>query len=474
MGLFKAGIGAFSGALADQWREYFYCESLDTDTLITKGVKRTSSRSSNTKGTDNVISNGSIVCVADGQCMIIVAQGKVVEFCAEPGEFVYDSGSGEATIMYGGLNKENIKKNLGIIGERFTFGGDVAKDQRVYYVNIREIYDNTFGTTSPIPFHIQQNQAPYINTTVDVRMNGTYAYKITDPVAFYKLVAGNVSSTFDRETLHDPMRSELLAALQPSLAAIGKKGIMYDELPAYTLDLGEELKGKLLDKWLGRRGIELIEINIANVTVSDEDAAQIKELTRTASIADPSMRDAYIARGVKEGFSNIGKGDGMGGVMGIGMMGNMMSGGMFSTNASNTTWQNPTQQQPQAAPATPAADSWTCSCGTVNQGKFCSGCGTPKPAPVAPAGGWTCACGTQNTGKFCINCGNPKPEEQQGWTCACGTVNQGKFCMNCGTPKPAAAPLYKCDKCGWTPDDPKNPPKFCPVCGDKFDENDVQ
>ncbi|MBR6531246.1 MAG: SPFH domain-containing protein, partial [Clostridia bacterium] len=152
MGLIKAGVGALGGVLADQWKEFFYCDSLKNDVLMVKGQKRVSGRSSNTKGSDNLISNGSGIAVADGQCMIIVEQGKVVEFCAEPGEFTYDT-STEPSLFSGKLG-DTIKETFKTVGKRFTYGGDTGKDQRVYYFNTKEIMDNKFGTPNPFMFEV--------------------------------------------------------------------------------------------------------------------------------------------------------------------------------------------------------------------------------------------------------------------------------------------------------------------------------
>ena len=181
MGLIKAGMGALGGTLADQWKEFFYCEAMDKDVMVTKGKKRTGSRSSNTKGNDNIISNGSVIAVADGQCMIIVEQGKIVE--------VYDT-STEPSIFTGSLGT-GIKETFRTIGKRFAFGGDTGKDQRVYYFNTKELVDNKFGTPNPIPFRVVDSRIG-LDVDVSVRCSGVYSYKIADPLLFYANVCGNV------------------------------------------------------------------------------------------------------------------------------------------------------------------------------------------------------------------------------------------------------------------------------------------
>ena len=466
MGLIKAGIGALGGTLADQWKEFFYCEAIDKDTLVVKGQKRMTSRSSNTKGNDNIISNGSGIAVADGQCMIIVEQGKVVEVCAEPGQFTYDS-STEPSIFSGKLGK-GILDTFKTIGKRFTYGGDTGKDQRVYYFNTKEIVDNKFGTANPVPFRIVDRN---INLDIDVsiRCNGVFSYRIADPLLFYTNVCGNVSSEYRRSEIDGQLKPEFINALQPALAKISELQIRPNAIPAHVEELSQAMNESLTAKWAKLRGLEVVSVAMNSITLPDEDAEMIKQAQRTAIMRDPTMAAATIvgaqADAMKAAAEN--KNGAMMGFMGMGMA--QQAGGM---NAQNLFAMGQQQQQAAAAaaPAAPAANAWKCACGVENTGKFCLECGKPKPVPAAS---WTCACGTENTGKFCLECGKPKPVAAAGWTCACGTVNKGKFCMECGKPKPANEPLYRCDKCGWEPKDPKHPPKFCPECGDPFDDGDV-
>ena len=466
MGLIKAGIGALGGTLADQWKEFFYCEAIDKDTLVVKGQKRITSRSSNTKGNDNIISNGSGIAVADGQCMIIVEQGKVVEVCAEPGQFTYDS-STEPSIFTGKLGT-SIKETFKTIGKRFAYGGDTGKDQRVYYFNTKEIIDNKFGTATPIPFRVVDRN---INLDIDVsvRCNGVFSYRIADPLLFYTNVCGNVSSEYRRSEIDGQLKPEFISALQPSLAKLSELEIRPNAIPAHVEELSQALNENLTAKWSKLRGLEVVSVALNSVTLPEEDAEMIKQAQRTAIMRDPTMAAATLtgaqADAMKAAAAN--KNGAMMGFMGMGMA--QQAGGM---NAQNLFAMGQQQQAAApAAPAAPAADGWTCSCGTTNTAKFCQNCGKPKPAP---AESWKCSCGAENTGKFCLECGKPKPAPAVGWTCSCGTVNKGKFCMECGKPKPAAEPLYRCDKCGWEPKDPKHPPKFCPECGDPFDDRDMQ
>ena len=461
MGLIKAGLGAVGGVLADQWKEYFYCEAMDTDTMVVKGRKRTGSRSSNTKGNDNIISNGSVIAVADGQCMMIVEQGKIVEVCAEPGEFTYDT-STEPSIFAGRLG-ESIKETFRAVGKRFTFGGDTGKDQRVYYFNTKELLDNKFGTPNPIPFRVVDSRIG-LDVDVSIRCSGVYSYRIADPLLFYTKVCGNVSQDYTRDELDSQLKSEFISALQPAFAKLSDMELRPNQIVAHNTDLENAMNDALSVKWGQLRGLQVVSIALGSVTLPPEDTEMIKQLQRTAVLQNPMMAGATLvsaqADAMKAAASN--EAGAMTGFMGMGMAVN--AGGM---NAQNLYAMG---QQQQAQQPAPAVNGWKCSCGATASGKFCPECGSKKPEPVQ-AGSWKCKCGATATGKFCPECGSPKPAEH-GWTCSCGSVNKGKFCQNCGARKPEGAPLYRCDKCGWEPEDPRNPPKFCPECGDLFDDND--
>ncbi len=440
MGLIKAGIGALGGTLADQWKEFFYCEAMPKEVLVTKGQKRVSGRSSNTKGNDNIISNGSGIAVADGQCMIIVEQGKVVEVCAEPGEFTYDT-STEPSIFSGSLG-ESIKATFKTIGKRFTYGGDTGKDQRVYYFNTKELIDNKFGTPNPIPFRVVDSKIG-LDIDVSVRCSGVYSYKIADPLLFYTNVCGNVEQEYSREELDSQLKTEFVSALQPAFGRLSDLELRPNQIVSHNTDLENAMNAALSAKWGELRGLKVVSIALGSVTLPDEDAEMIKQAQRTAIMRDPTMAAATLvgaqADAMKAAASN--EAGAVTGFLGMGMA--MNAGGTNPQNLYAMGQQNQqAQQQPPATPAAPAAD------------------------------GWKYACGATATGNFCPECGAKKPADAVGWTCACGAVNRGKFCQNCGAKKPDGAPLYRCDKCGWEPEDPTNPPKFCPECGDPFDEND--
>ncbi|MCI7261786.1 MAG: SPFH domain-containing protein [Clostridiaceae bacterium] len=460
MGLMKAGKGAFGGNLADQWREYFYCEALEKHVLMRKGQKRTSGRSSNTKGNDNIISNGSVIAVADGQCMIIVEQGKVVEFSAEPGEFVYDT-STEPSLFYGKLG-ESLKETFRVVGKRFTFGGDTAKDQRVYYFNTKELMDNKFGTPNPIPFRVVDRNIG-LDIDVSVRCSGVYSYKITDPLLFYTNVCGNVTEEFDREEIESQLKTEFISALQPAFARISELQIRPSAIPGHAEELAEAMNEALTRKWSEQRGLSVVSIAMNPITLPEEDAEMIKQAQRTAIMRDPTMAAATLVGAQSEAMkSAAGNPNGaMMGFMGMGMA--QQAGGMNAQNLFAMGQQMGTQQN-YSRPGYGQQPGG---------GQEASQKVKPAAGGAAAAGSWTCACGVVNQGKFCTECGSPKPAED-GWTCACGSVNKGRFCPNCGAKKPAAAPLYRCDKCGWEPEDPGNPPKFCPECGAPFTDSDIR
>ena len=430
-------MGAIGGTLADQWKEFFYCDAIDKNVLVVKGQKRVTSRTTNTKGNDNIISNGSGIAVADGQCMIIVEQGKIVEVCAEPGQFTYDT-STEPSIFSGSLGK-SIIETFKTMGKRFAYGGDTGKDQRVYYFNTKEIIDNKFGTANPLPFRVVDSKIG-LDIDVSIRCNGVYSYKIANPILFYTNVCGNVEQEYTRSEIDSQLKTEFISALQPAFAKLSALEMRPNQVPAHAEELSSFMNEVLNKKWGELRGLQVVSIAMNPITLPEEDAEMIKQAQRTAIMRDPGMAAATLvgaqAEAMKSAASN--EAGAMTGFLGMGMAMNA-GGGM---NAQNLY----AMAQQQQAPAAPA------------------------PAPAA--GGWTCSCGAVNTGKFCAECGAKKPDD--GWTCSCGTVNKGKFCVECGAKKPASEPLYRCAKCGWEPEDPKHPPKFCPECGDPFDDSDIK
>lgn len=439
MGLIRAGLNAAGGVLADQWKEFFTCDAMSEGVLALKGKKSGGRRSVNSKGSDNIITTGSVILVADGQCMMIVDQGKIVEFAAEPGEYTYDASTSPS--VFSGNFGDSLGKSINEFGKRFTFGGEPAKDQRIYYFNTKEITGNKYGTPSPIPFRVVDNN---VGLDMDVRLRcfGVFSYRICDPVLFYKHVCGNISEPYTRSRLDDQLRSELLGALGMAFGRISEMGIRYSALQMHTMELADTLNDILSKKWREKRGLEIVDIGISSVTPLDEDVAQVQQYQSATAFRTPQMAAQQLARSQDQSMRDAANNAGGAALGFMGMNMAQQTGG----NAAAQFYQM-AQQQQAAAPA-PAA-------------------------PAAPAGGWKCpSCGATATGKFCTECGTKKPADE-GWKCACGAVNKGKFCSECGAKKPAGVPQYRCDKCGWEPPKGTKPPKFCPECGDPFDDGDI-
>ena len=409
MGLLQVGAGAAESVLADQWREYFYCDALAEDVLMKKGEARQSRRAFNTKKSDNLISNGAIIAVNEGQCMIIVDNGAIVEVCAEPGKFLFDS-STEPTIFYGGL-KKGIVDSFNTWKKRVGFGGDTATDQRIYYFNTKDIIGNKYGTQNPIPFRIV-DQNIGLDTDVAVRCHGEYAYRLADPILFYKKLCGNVSDEFRKDRLDSQLKSELLTALQPAFAAISAQGVRYSQLPAHADDIAKCLDAELSHTWGQNYGIEIAAFGLSSATISDEDAERIKQLQMNATLKDPTLAAATLAAAQAQAMKDAAKNTSTGPMMAFaGMSMANMAGGL---NAQQLYSMGVAQASAQsAAPAMPNAQS------------------------AAQSGSWTCNCGTVNTGNFCSNCGRRRPQSASGTCPKCGQQeNHGNFCSNCGAPRP--------------------------------------
>ncbi len=411
MGLISAAVNSVTGVVDSQFKEYFYCDAIPADVLVVKGRKKSTGFSSSSRLNDNVISDGSVIAVADGQCMLIVEQGKVVDVCAETGEYIYDMSS-EPSIFTGNLG-DSVMKVFLEIGKRFTFGGIAGKDQRVYYFNTKEIVGNKYGTPNPVPFRVVDRNIG-LDIDVGVRCFGEYSYRITNPILFYTNICGNVNSDYNRSNLDSQMKAELLTALQPAFARISEMGIRYSALPAHTTEICQALNDTLSPKWRDYRGIEIVSFGVSSVTISEADERMIKELQRTAALRDPSIAAAHLAGAQAQAMQDAAKNaaGSAAGFFGLNMA--AQAGGMNAANLFSLASQKPAAQ---------------------------------PEAPAEPVNYWVCP--------------------------GCGTKNQGKFCMECGAKKPAGALQYKCDKCGWTPADPTKPPKFCPECGDPFNTDDI-
>ena len=433
MGLIQAALQGLGTVFADQWKEYFQCDSMSNDILIKKGVKVTAG---NNKGSTDIISNGSAIAVDEGQAALIVEDGKIVDFTTEPGRFTWDS-STEPSCFCGGFFKgllESFKK----VGTRFTYGGDTAKTQRVYYVNLKEIMGNKFGTSTSVIY-----DDPYYKTALYLRYFGQYSFRICDPLIFFSALSGSVSDTYTRASLESLCTDEFLTALDTALALCSNEGYKFSELPKRQREISKFMSETLDEEWRARRGMILEAVALTKVTPDDRSRARIEEFDTNVMHSSRDAMAGGLAYAQMQAMQNAAKNDAgaMTGFMGFGMAANATGGAATqSTLLSNAAEPNRPERQPEPAKqpeapaeAKPAEGTWKCACGVENTGKFCSECGTPKPEEKKS---WTCACGTENTGKFCSECGAPKPEEKKSWTCACGTENEGKFCSECGAKRP--------------------------------------
>ncbi len=467
MGLIKAFKSALSSELADQYLEYFYCESLSDDILVTKGVKKNTKHSTN-NATDNVINNGSGIVINEGQCALIVSEGAVVEVCAEPGVFTYNS-STESSVFCGQLGK-GLLESFKQFGKRITYGGEIPTDQRVYYVNTKEIMNNKFGTQNPLPFRVIDARTG-IDFDLSVRCHGSYTMRIQDPILFYRYVSGNTTDSYNKSRIINQLREELLNGLIPAFSAVSAKGVRYSEIGLHSEEIRQATMESLETTWFKNRGLILASLSFGSIDIPPEDLERIKGIQTDAVYTNQSMLGAKLGLAQAEAMKAAASNESTGPMMAFaGMnMANMMG--------ANTGFGAMMANGQGIAPVTPGA------------GANIPPVGQPAPATEQPINEnpfvnneaddnvnvWTCTCGHSNTGKFCADCGAKKPEAAPmvGWECPdCKTQNKGKFCMECGAKKPEAAFVYKCDKCGWEPKDPKNPPKFCPECGDPFNDDD--
>ncbi len=451
MGLVQAAKDTLESVLNDQWREYFYCDTLPDDILVSKAKVK---NKKNNKGTDNVISDGSVVVVNEGQCMIIVEQGQVVDFCAQTGPYVFDSAL-EPSLLSGEMpDAETLKETFKAIGRRFSFGGSTGNDQRVYYFNIKEIKRNLFGTPQPIGFQVRDNEIG-LSLSVKVPVNGSYSFKIVDPLLFYKNVSGNVSGDYRREEITGQMKDELVQALQPAISDLSKKGILHTEIPGYAYDVVKSLNENLKDLWRNERGIEIVSmtINPINISAAEEKLIQEQQLEwqKIKALRDPMDMLAYETR--KRGDSWEAAAN------------NTATGSMMAFAGLDLA-----KQRTSDSSVSPALMQMMAANGMM-QVNAAQNSAPQNNAPVA--GGWKCSCGNVNTANFCTNCGAKKPEANA-WKCSCGQTNTGNFCPNCGAGKPVSAGGIKCDKCGWEPENPADRPKFCPNCGDVIDGSDMK
>jgi len=416
MGIIKAAINSVTGNLADQWLEVIEPAQAQSSDVILRGVQVSTKKGVNKKRDENVISNGSVIHVYPNQMMLLVESGKIVDYSSEEGYYtVYLS---SAPSVFNGQLKESVKESF----ERFKFGGQPSQNQKVYYINLKEITGLTFGTPQPISFFDTR-----LGTVLFVRAHGRYSLKIVDPILFFNENYQKNSANVNIETLNLQLRDEFLGALQTAIGQMSVDGINLVNLMAQVSSLSKYMSDVLDEEWKSR-GLAIDKVGISSLNYDEESQKILRMHSQGTIMSNPNVREGYvqstIASGINAAASNpAGAGSAF---MGMGMGMNVASGFMQGATQNNAMQMQQQQQQQNA-------NAWSCSCGQGgNTGNFCSGCGKAKPAPVS---GWKCACGAVNTGKFCSECGKPQPEAASSWKCSCGQENTGKFCAGCGSPK---------------------------------------
>lgn len=402
MGLIKALTGAAGGTLGEQWKEYFYCEALPADVLVRKGIKRVGGRSSNKHGSDNVITDGSGIAVADGQCMIIVNNGKVAEICAEPGEYTFNSG--ESPTVFSGSFGESAGAVFKEMLSRFSYGGEAGKDQRVYYFNTKELTDNKFGTPNPIPFRVLDMNVG-LDVDVSVRCSGVYSYKIQNPILFYQNVCGNVADEYTRDEIDSQLKTEFVSALQPAFGKLSEQGIRPSGLPAHAMELADLMDEVLSKKWKELRGLDIVSVALNPITLSDEDSALIKNLQMTGAFRNPTMAAANLAQAQADAMRTAAgnSGGAMMGFMGMNMAN--QAGGMNANNLYQMGAMQGGGQYGQPMQGQPMQGQY----GQPMNGQPMQGQGQPGGAEGGEMQ-WFCPnCGNKNAGNFCVNCGSKRP-----------------------------------------------------------------
>lgn len=426
MGIIKAAVNTVSGGLADQWLEVIEAANMGDHTVFASGVK--TRRGQNVKGTENLISNGSMIHVYPNQFMMLVDGGKVVDYTAEPG--YYTVNNSVAPSLFNGQFGDALKESF----NRIKYGGSTPYKQRVFFINLQEIKGIKFGTRNPVNYFDS-----FYNAELFLRAHGSYSIKITDPLKFYAEVIPKNTNKVEIESINEQYMDEFLSALQSSINRMSADGTRISFVASKSRELGKYMSETLDEDWTKNRGMEILAVGVASINYSQESQELINLRNQGAMMSDPTIREGFVQKNIAEGLKAAGSNanGAMAGFMGMGM--GMQAGGGFMGAASSTNMQqmqaqnqrvNPTQTQETPVPMN--KDEWTCSCGTKNSGRFCSNCGTKKQEGKVS---WTCQCGTVNMGNFCSNCGNKKPEEPTSWQCKCGATNTGNFCSNCGKQK---------------------------------------
>ena len=447
MGIIKAVASAVGGALADQWLEAIEPDDMGDRIVFARGVQVRRGKGSNTKGSSDIVSNGSVIHVYPNQFMMLVDGGKVVDYTAEEGYYTIDHSAMPS--MFNGQFGEALKESF----NRIRFGGITPTAQKVYYVNLQEIKGIKFGTRNPVNYFDN-----FYNAELFLRAHGAYSIKVTDPLKFYGEVIPKNADRVDIDSINEQYLSEFLEAFQTSVNQMSADGTRISFVTSKSRELGRYMADTLDEEWNKLRGMEIQSVGIASITYDEESQNLINLRNKGAMMGDPGIREGYVQSTIAEGLKNAGSNSAgsLAGFMGMGF--GMQTGGGFMGAASNTNMQQMQNQGNWSAagaqqagmnpgPGVPAG---------VRQTGMDPGPGAPggtaragmNPGAGAPVGtaqsgmnpgpgtaGWYCPnCGTPNSGKFCSECGNPRPAAD--WTCSCGTVNSGKFCSECGKPRP--------------------------------------
>lgn len=420
MGIIKAIASSVGGGLADQWLEVIEPDEMDDKTVFTRGVtvRRNDSRNANRRGTQDTVSNGSVVHVYPNQFMMLVDGGKVVDYTAEEGYYTVDNST--LPSMFNGEFGDTLKEAF----NRVKFGGVTPGTQKVFYINLQEIKGIKFGTRNPVNYYDL-----FYNAELFLRAHGTYSIKIKNPLTFYSEAIPKNDDRVEIEEINEQYLSEFLEAFQSAINQMSADGVRISFVASKGRELSKYMADILDADWGEMRGIEIQSVGISSISYDEESTKLINMRNQGAMLGDPTVREGYVqgsvARGIEAAGSNAN--GSMAGFMGVGMGMQSTTGFMGAASQSNQAQ----MAREYARPAQPAADTWKCSCGNDNTGKFCSNCGKPKPETST----WKCSCGNDNTGNFCSNCGKPKPTK------------------------------LKCASCGYEPDPEDPTPKFCPECG---------
>lgn len=463
MGLIKAALGSIGGTLGDTWLDAVKCEDMQNSVLM---VKKTTK--------NGVVSKGSRIIVNPGQVALIVDNGVILDGSAEPGAFIFDDSSSPS--FFGGDFGDVFKE----MWERFKYSGSPAREQAIYFFNSKEIIDNKFGTPAPIPYKDwgHPNFNPRNNTmypmAVGIKAFGTYTFKIANPFVFMNAVGGT-AVRYTKEMLTEQIRSEFIAVFKNTLAELGSNEYKIEamDLPHKDDEILAAMQSKNYDAKIKERGIAILSVAVESIKFDEDSEKKVRDY----ELSDAYTQSGYMAGATGRAMENAAKNSAgaMGGFVGLGMAQGAGVGAAGNAAGMMAMQSEQIRQAQQAAGQTEASGGWKCDCGEEhNSGKFCASCGKAKPTGT---GTWECGCGKKdNKGAFCSECGKKRPDnkpEDGTWLCSCGAENKGRFCAECGEKKPSGAVQYKCDNCGWEPEDKSNPPKFCEECGDTFDDSDI-